>query len=57
MSPPPPPPARFYSEGLIIGGFLRFEFGKLIYGGVYFQNFTIYEVPKIIVWVVHFLKN
>ena len=24
-------------------GFLRYEFGGLIFGGAYFQNFTVYS--------------
>ena len=32
-----------YLEGRFNGGFLHYEFGGLIFGGAYFQNFTVYE--------------
>ena len=31
-----------YLEGSFNGGFLRYEFGGLIFGGAYFRNFTVY---------------
>ena len=30
-----------YLDGRFNGGFLRYEFGGLIFGGAYFRNFTI----------------
>ena len=27
-------------------GFLRYHFGGLIFGGAYFRNFTVLQVPK-----------
>ena len=31
-------------------GFLRYQFGGLIFGGAYFQNFTVYEMNHILNW-------
>ena len=33
-----------YSEGRFNGGFLCYEFERLIHGGAYFQNFTVFAV-------------
>ena len=30
-------------RGDLTEGFLHYEFGGLIFGGAYFQNFTVYE--------------
>ena len=35
------PREGFYSEGRFNGGFLRYEFGGLIFRGAYFPNFTV----------------
>ena len=38
-------PRGLYLEGRFIGGRgVRFEFGGLIHGGAYFQDFTIFEL-------------
>ena len=34
-------PGGLYSEGRFNGGFLRYEFGALIFGGAYFRKFTV----------------
>ena len=36
------PRGGLYLEGLFNGGFLRYEFGGLIFGGAYFRNFMVY---------------
>ena len=36
------PQGDLYLEGSFNGGFLRYEFGGLIFGGAYFRNFTVY---------------
>ena len=36
------PPGGLYSEGRFNGGFLRYDFGGLRFGGAYFRNFTVY---------------
>ena len=37
-------PARgLYLEGRFNGRFLRYPFGKLIFGGAYFQNVTVFQ--------------
>ena len=33
----------FVFEGNFTGGFLRYEFGGLIFGGPYFRNFTVFS--------------
>ena len=38
-----PPGGGLYSEGRLNGGFLRYEFGGLIFGGAYFRNFTVFS--------------
>ena len=35
------PPGGLHSEGWFNGGFLRYDFAGLIFGGAYFQNFTV----------------
>ena len=35
------PRGGLYLEGQFIGGFFRYDFGGLIHGGAYFQNFTV----------------
>ena len=37
-------PGNIYLEGRFNGGFLRYEFAGLIFGGAYFQNFTVHVV-------------
>ena len=34
-------PGCLYLEGRFNGGFLRYRFGGLIFGGAYFRNFTV----------------
>ena len=34
-------PGALIFRGVINGGFLRYEFGVLIFGGAYFRNFTV----------------
>ena len=42
QAPPPlPPPGSLYLEGRFNKGFLRYEFGRLIFGGAYFRNSTV----------------
>ena len=36
-------PGGLYLEGRFHGGFLRYEFGELIFGGAYFRNFTVFS--------------
>ena len=43
---PPPPPGGLYLEGRLAEGFLRYQFGGLLFGGAYtwrglFRNFTV----------------
>ena len=39
-------------EGDLTEGFLRYQFGGLIFGGDYFRNFTVYKrVGKSVIWV------
>ena len=41
------PPGAYIWRGDLTGGFLCSKFGGLIYGGAYFQNFTVYaKEPK-----------
>ena len=35
------PPGALYLEGRFNGGFLRYKFGGLIFGGAYFRNITV----------------
>ena len=37
------PPGGLYSEGRFNGGFLRYDFGGLIFGGAYFRNLTVHD--------------
>ena len=37
------PPEGLYSEGRFNGGFLRYDFGGLLFRGAYFRNFTVYD--------------
>ena len=34
-------------RGDLTEGFLRFEFGGLLFGGAYFRNFTVSELPML----------
>ena len=36
------PRGGLYSEGRFNGEVLRYDFGGLIFGGAYFQNFTVF---------------
>ena len=36
------PEGGLYLEGRFNGGFLRYRFGGLTFGGAYFRNFTVY---------------
>ena len=36
-----PPGAAYIWRGDLTEGFLRYEFGRLIFGGAYFRNFTV----------------
>ena len=38
----PPPGGAYIPLGDLTEGFLRYEFGGLIFGGAYFRNFTVY---------------
>ena len=35
------PPGGLYLGGDLTEGFLRYDFGGLIFGGAYFRNFTV----------------
>ena len=35
------PQGAYIWRGNLTGGFLRYEFGGLIFGGAYFRNFTV----------------
>ena len=35
------PPGTYIQRGNLTEGFLRYEFGGLIFGGAYFWNFTV----------------
>ena len=37
------PPGALIWEGDLTEGILRYEFGRLIFGGAYFRNFTVFE--------------
>ena len=39
--PPPPPGGAYIRRGDLTEGFLRYDFGGLIFGGAYFWNFTV----------------
>ena len=39
-------------EGDLTEGFLRYQFGGLVFGGAYFRNLTVYKgVGKSVIWV------
>ena len=39
-------------EGDLTEGFLRYQFGGLVFGGASFRNFTVYKgVGKSVIWV------
>ena len=38
---PPPGGGAYIRRGHLTEGFLRYDFGGLIFGGVYFRNFTV----------------
>ena len=42
-------PWAYIREGLLSEGYLRLRFGGLIFGGPYYQNFTVYW--KILVYI------
>ena len=42
------PPGGLYSEGRLNGGFLRYDFWGLIFGGAYFRNFTVYKMDQVL---------
>ena len=44
------PPGGLYLEGRFNGGFLRYDFGGLIYGGGYFRNFIVCEFIMPLLW-------
>ena len=37
------PPGGYIWRGDFTEGFLRYEFGELIFGGAYFRNFTVFS--------------
>ena len=49
-------PPGLYFEGLIIGGFMRFEFGGLKLGGAYIWRDLFRILVNVKVWR-HFLTN
>ena len=38
------PPGAYIRRGDLTEGFLRSDFGGLIFGGAYFRNFTVYQL-------------
>ena len=38
------PGGGLYLEGNLTEGFLRYEFGGLIFGGAYFRNLTVFHI-------------
>ena len=36
----------YIRRGDLTEGFLRYDFGGLIFGGAYFRNFTVFEIYK-----------
>ena len=38
----PAPRGAYIWRGYLTEGFLRYQFGGLIFGGAYFRNFTVY---------------
>ena len=46
------PPGGLHSEGRFNWGFLRYDFGGLIYWGAYFPNFTVFwKKERLEIWV------
>ena len=41
------PWGRLYLEGRFNGGFLRYGFGGLLFGGAYFRNFTVFRLKRL----------
>ena len=44
------PRGAYIWRGDLTEGFLRYQFGGLIFGGAYFRNFTVYEMNHILNW-------
>ena len=42
-----PPGGAYIWRGDLTEGFLRYEFGRLVFGGAYFRNFTIFFLKKV----------
>ena len=40
------PPGAYIRVGDLTEGFLRYDFGELIFGGAYFRNFTVLGALK-----------
>ena len=40
------PPGAYIRRGNLTEGFLRYDFGELIFGGAYFRNFTVLGALK-----------
>ena len=40
------PPGSYIRRGNLTEGFLRYDFGELIFGGAYFRNFTVLGALK-----------
>ena len=43
------PRGAYIRRGDLTGGFLRYDFGGLIFGGAYFRNFKVFSLEKI--WI------
>ena len=41
QAPPPPGGGAYIRMDDLTEGFLRYDFGELIFGGAYFRNFTV----------------
>ena len=41
------PRGAYIRRGDLTGGFLRYDFGGLIFGGAYFRNFKVFSLEKI----------
>ena len=53
-----PPREGLYWRGDLTGGFLRYRFGGLVFGGAFFPNFTVYVYKhKGKCYVTSVLKN
>ena len=55
-------PGGLYLEGRFNRGFLHYWFGGLIFGGAYFQNFTVFDTKKknnryVFFWEMDFVKG